>query len=77
MGYVGPVDRRFVPRLGHKRGVRNHGTHLSLFGWLGGVFFVHWGVGGTVAMVAELAVLAAVLAAVLTVVALRPQPRRP
>jgi predicted MFS family arabinose efflux permease len=45
----------------------------SLFGWLGGVFFVQWGWGGTVAMVAGLAGLAAVI----TVVALRPQPRQP
>jgi predicted MFS family arabinose efflux permease len=41
----------------------------SLFGWLGGVFFVRWGWGGTVVMVAGLAVLAAAVA----VAALRPQ----
>lgn len=45
----------------------------SLFGWLGGVFFVQWGWGGTVGMVAGLAVLAAAL----TVVALRPRNLRP
>ncbi|SEN77716.1 MFS transporter [Cryobacterium sp. TMT1-3] len=44
----------------------------SLFGWLGGVFFVQWGWGGTVGMVAGLAVLAAVV----TVAALRP-PQNP
>ena len=45
----------------------------SLFGWLGGVFFVQWGWSGTVGMVAGLAVLAAMVA----VVALRPQQRQP
>ncbi|MDJ0338963.1 MFS transporter [Cryobacterium sp. PH31-O1] len=40
----------------------------SLFGWLGGVFFVHWGWGGTVGMVSGLAVLAALV----TIAALRP-----
>ena len=44
----------------------------SLFGWLGGMFFVRWGWGGTVGMVAGLAVLAAAVA----VVALRPQQRQ-
>lgn len=40
----------------------------SLFGWLGGVFFVQWGWGGTVVMVAGLAAVAAAL----TVALLRP-----
>jgi len=34
----------------------------SLFGWLGGVFFVSWGWAGTAAMIAFLALVAGVLA---------------
>ncbi|MDJ0349740.1 MFS transporter [Cryobacterium sp. PH29-G1] len=41
----------------------------SLFGWLGGVFFVQWGWAGTVALVVGLAVVAAGL----TAAVLRPQ----
>jgi len=37
----------------------------SLFGWLGGVFFVTWGWTGTAAMITSLAVLAGVLAVLL------------
>jgi predicted MFS family arabinose efflux permease len=37
----------------------------SLFGWLGGVFFVTWGWAGTAAMIAALALLAGVLAVLL------------
>lgn len=33
----------------------------SLFGWLGGLFFIRWGWGGTVGMVAGLAAVAAAL----------------
>jgi MFS family permease len=37
----------------------------SLFGWLGGLFFVTWGWAGTAAMIVLLAALAAVLAVLL------------
>ena len=37
----------------------------SLFGWLGGVFFVSWGWAGTAGMIAVLALLAGVLAVLL------------
>jgi predicted MFS family arabinose efflux permease len=37
----------------------------SLFGWLGGVFFVAWGWAGTAAMIASLALVAGVLAVLL------------
>lgn len=37
----------------------------SLFGWLGGVFFVTWGWAGTAAMITVLAILAGILAALL------------
>ncbi|WP_105034007.1 MFS transporter [Cryobacterium aureum] len=43
----------------------------SLFGWLGGLFFVRWGWGGTVGMVAGLMAVAAAL----TVALLRPANR--
>ncbi|MCY7404156.1 MAG: MFS transporter [Cryobacterium sp.] len=48
----------------------SHHTGSSLFGWLGGVFFVQWGWVGMVGMVAGLAVVAAALTVALL------QPRR-